>query len=91
MLCASLAHLSHSFGGLIGGVFEHYRDIIDPADAASGFDQNFQLASRVHFYCSYVGGLSACGTTKAARRSSAIGNREGVPSIGESGNVLADS
>ena len=52
MLCAGIAHLSHSFGGLFRGVFEHYRDVIDPADPACGFGQKFQLASRVH-YCYY--------------------------------------
>ena len=33
--------------GVFGGVFEHYRDILDPADPASGFDLLFHLASRV--------------------------------------------
>ena len=38
---------SHSSAGVYGGVFEHYRDVLDPADPASGFDLFFHLASRV--------------------------------------------
>ena len=38
---------SHSFVGVFGGVFEHYRDALDPADPAIGFDLLFQLAARV--------------------------------------------
>ena len=38
---------SHSSVGVYGGVFEHYRDVLDPADPASGFDLLFELASRV--------------------------------------------
>ena len=38
---------SHSSAGVFGGVFEHYRDVLDPADPASGFDLFFHLASRV--------------------------------------------
>ena len=30
-----------------GGVFEHFRDVPDPVDPASGFDLLFHLASRV--------------------------------------------
>ena len=39
--------LSHSSASVFGGVFEHYRDVLDPADPASGFDLLFHLASRV--------------------------------------------
>ena len=38
---------SHSSASVFGGVFEHYRDVLDPADPASGFDLLFHLASRV--------------------------------------------
>ena len=38
---------SHSSAGVFGGVFEHFRDVLDPADPASGFDLLFHLASRV--------------------------------------------
>ena len=37
----------HSSAGVFGGVFEHYRDALDPADPASGFDLLFQVAARV--------------------------------------------
>ena len=38
---------SHSSAGVFGGVFEHYRDVLDPADPASGFDLLFHLASHM--------------------------------------------
>ena len=38
---------SHSSAGIYDGVFEYYRDVLDPADPASGFDLFFELASRV--------------------------------------------
>ena len=38
---------SHSSTGVFGGVFEHFRDVLDPVDPASGFDLLFHLASRV--------------------------------------------
>ena len=37
----------HSSAGVFGGVFEHYRDALDPATPASGFDLLFQVAARV--------------------------------------------
>ena len=38
---------SHSSAGVFGAVFEHYRDVLDPADPASGFDLLFRVASCV--------------------------------------------
>ena len=38
---------SHSFARVFGGVFEHFRDVLDPANPASGFDLLFHLVSRV--------------------------------------------
>ena len=38
---------SHSSAGVFGGVFEHYRDVLDPVDPASGFDLFFRVASCV--------------------------------------------
>ena len=32
---------SHSSAGIFGGVFEHYWDVLDPVDLASGFDMLF--------------------------------------------------
>ena len=32
---------SHSSAGIFGGVFEHYRDVLDPVDPVSGFDLLF--------------------------------------------------
>ena len=38
---------SHSAAGLSGMVFEHFRDVLDPDDPASGFDLLFHVAAHV--------------------------------------------